>query len=282
MERNARLRLDRSARPGSAWRLAIIALSALAMLAGGGPANAADGSALERAGVYAGVFAGSGRTYNQVTDIDGFSYTSRAGRSVEYGEGGFVGGVLVGRKFEVGGLPLRFEIDGAFGGMSAKTKQIDPRYLDETVESDFRWVATARAGLEQAIGPATVFVSAGLALARIESSLTDLDPYKDEDDEWVLRADGKPAQRKDPDDSFRDASTELGWVIGIGAETSLNDAWALRLEGSYLDFGETVHHANRSGDNFCCGAGTPRRRVSYRIENRLGIVRLGLIRRFGR
>ena len=168
--------------------------------------------------------------------------------------------------------------------MSAKTTRIDPRFQppDETVESDFRWVATARVGVEQAIGPATMFVSAGPALARVESSLTDLDAYRDQEGEWVLLPNGKAAQRKDPDDSFHDASTELGWVIGAGVEGPVGNAWTLRFEGSYLDLGETVHYANRTGDDRCCGAGTPRRPVSYRIENRLGIVRLGLIRRFGR
>ena len=70
-------------------------------------------------------------------------------------------------------------------------------------------------------------------------------------------------------------------MIGAGIETSLSDAWTLRLEGSYLDFGESTHYANRSGNNRCCGDGTPRRPVSYRIQNKLGIVRLGVIYRFG-
>ena len=145
------------------------------------------------------------------------------------------------------------------------------------MESEFRWIATARAGVEQAVGRATVFASAGLALARIENSLTDLDRDLD-------RSFDPPRPtpwRMDPDDSFRDGSTEFGWVIGVGVETSLSEAWTLRLEGSYLDFGESTHRANRSGNNRCCGADTPRRPVSYRIENKLGIVRLALVHRFG-
>ena len=39
-------------------------------------------------------------------------------------------------------------------------------------------------------------------------------------------------ERIDPDDSFRDSSTVFGWVIGLGVETLLADAWALRLEGT--------------------------------------------------
>ena len=278
-DRNARLPSGR----GSAWRRAIIVLPALAMLANGGPANAANDNGFDWTGTYAGVFAGSGRADGRIVDVDGFSYSGNPGWAVDYDDAGFAAGALIGRKFEIGGVPLRIELDGTFGDLSAKTNRIDPRFQppDETVESEFRWVATARAGVERAVGPATVFASAGLALARIENSLMDLDAYRDRSGEWVLLPNGRAAQRMDPDDSFRDGSTEFGWVIGAGVEAPLSDAWTLRLEGSYLDFGEGAHHANRSGDDRCCGAGSPRRPVSYRIENRLGIVRLGIIYRFG-
>ena len=278
-DRNARLPSGR----GPAWRRAIIALPALAMLANGGPANAANDNGFDWTGTYAGVFAGSGRADGRIVDVDGFSYSGNPGWAVDYDDAGFAAGALIGRKFEIGGVPLRIELDGTFGDLSAKTNRIDPRFQppDETVESEFRWVATARARVERAVGPATVFASAGLALARIENSLMDLDAYRDRSGEWVLLPNGRAAQRMDPDDSFRDGSTEFGWVIGAGVEAPLSDAWTLRLEGSYLDFGEGAHHANRSGDDRCCGAGSPRRPVSYRIENRLGIVRLGIIYRFG-
>ena len=265
---------------GCAWRRAIIALPALAMLANGGPANAANDNGFDWTGTYAGVFAGSGRADNRIVDVDGFSNWGNPGWAVDYYDAGFAASALLGRKLEIGGVPLRVELDGTFGDMSANTNRIDPGNPDdpdETVESEFRWIATARAGVERTIGPATLFVSAGLAAARIENALTDLDRGLD-------RSFDPPRPtpwRMDPDDSFRDGSTELGWVIGAGVETSLSDAWTLRLEGSYLDFGEGVHHANRSGDDRCCGAGSPRRPVSYRIENRLGIVRLGIVYRFG-
>ena len=268
---------------GAAWRHAAVTLAVLVGLANGGPASAgSDAAVFNWAETYAGVFGGFGRTDGRVVDTDGFSNSGHSGWAVDYHDSGVIGGALIGKKFELGGVPFRIELDGTFGDLSAKTTRIDPRFQppDETVESEFRWIATARAGVEQAIGPATVFVSGGLATAGIDNSLTDLDAYRDQNGEWVLLPNGRAAQRRDPDDSFHDGSTEIGWVIGVGIETSLTDAWTLRLEGSYLDFGARTHDANRSGDDRCCGRGSPRRPVSYDVENKLGLMRLAIIRRF--
>ena len=215
-----------------------------------------------------GVFAGSGRADNRIVDAEGFANWGNPGWAVDYGDAGFIGGALVGKKFEVGNVPLRIELDGTFGSLSATSNRLDPEGLDETVKSEFRWIATARAGIEQAVGPATVFASGGLAAARIVNSVTDIDFGPD------------MPSRIDPDDSFRDSSTEFGWVIGLGVETLLADAWALRLEGSYLDFGRSTHYVNRSGDGRC-GPGNPRRPCPYNVENKLGIVRLAIIYHFG-
>ena len=243
---------------------------AIAMLASAGPAGA-DGTsaAFDGTGMYAGVFAGSGRSDNRLIDIDGFANWGNPGSTTDYDDAGLVGGVLAGRKFEVNGTRLRLELDGTFGNLTAQSNRLDPQGLDETVETDVRWLATVRIGVEETIGRATVFATGGLAAARIVNSVTDIDYTS------IM-----PEGGFDPDDSFRDSSTELGWVIGVGVETPLADAWTLRLDGSYVDFGRSTHVANRSGDGRCCGTGSPRRPVSYDIENRLGIVRLAIVRRF--
>ena len=263
---------------GSTWRRAVIVLPALVMLGNAGSVNAgSDDAPFDWTGTYAGVFAGAGRADNRIVDVDGFANRGNPGWAVDYDDAGFAGGALIGKKFELDGVPFRIELDGTFGDMSAKTDRVDPQGRDETAESKFRWIATARLGVEEAVGSATVFATAGLAAARIDNTLTDLDrscvPAGDPD--------CRPTPwRTDPDDSFHDGSTEIGWVIGAGVETSLSDAWTLRLEGSYLDFGRSTHYANRSGDGRC-GPGSPRRPCAYRVENRLGIVRLAIIRRFG-
>ena len=113
----------------------------------------------------------------------------------------------------------------------------------------------------------TVLFNGGVAVAGIENSVTDIDFFPD-----------MPPQ-KDPDDSFHDRSTRIGWVLGLGLEAPLGDAWRWRLDGSYLGFGRSTHRVNRSGNN-PCGPGGPREACRYRVENHLAILRLAVIRRF--
>ena len=129
---------------------------------------------------------------NRIVDVEGFANWGNPGSTVDYDDVGFVGGALMGKKFDIGDIPFRIEIDGTFGHLSAKTNKLDPEGLDETAETEFRWNATARGGIEQAVGPATVFVTGGLSAARITNSATDID----------FGADMPP--RLDADDSFRD------------------------------------------------------------------------------
>jgi len=258
-----------ASRHSSEWRHSLVVLPVLFMLANGLPASAESNDAtLKWAETYAGVFGGVWRIYSRIVDVDGFANWGHPNSISDFGNTGFVGGGLIGKKFTLGGAPLRIELDGTFGDLSGKTKQLDPIGLDETAETSFRWVTNVRAGIEQTIDETTIFANGGLAIAPIANSVTDIDFFPDMPPEV------------DPDDSFHDSSTEFGWVIGGGIETPLTAAWSLRFEGSYLDFGGSTHKVNRSGNNRC-GPGNPRRACSYNVENKLGIVRWAIIYRFG-
>ena len=257
-------------RRGSAWSHMFVVLPILLMLMNGGPANAgSDDAALEWAETYAGGFGGTGRMDNRIVDIDGFANWGHPGSVSDYDNTGFVGGGLIGKKFNLAGAPLRIEFNGMFGHMSARTNRLDPVGLDETAEAKFRWITTMGAGIEHAIEGATVFATGGLATAGIANSVTDID-----------FAENMPPE-VDRDDSFRDNAMEIGWVIGGGIETPLADAWSLRIEASYLDLGRGTHYVNRSANNRC-GPGNSQRPCPYNVDNTLGIVRWAIIYRFGR
>lgn len=221
------------------------------------------------AGVYAGVFVGSGQVDNRLIDPTGFANWGHPGTVTRHEDSGFVGGVLIGRKFNLGGFSVQVELDGTIGDLESETDYLDPIGRDESAGAEFQWVSTARVGIEKSIGPATVFATGGLALARIKNSVTDIDFTPD-----------TPA-RLDPDDSFHDRSTETGWVVGLGVEVPLADAWAIRLEGLHLDFGKNDYRVNRSGNN-PCGSGGPREPCLYQVENELDVFRLGITHRLGR
>ena len=231
-----------------------------------GPAKA--DYTFEWAETYTGVFAGIGRTNNRIVDVDGFANWGNPGSAVDYDDSGFVGGALIGKKFKIGGKMMRIELEGTYGNLSATSNKLDPVGLDETVISKFRWIAAARTGIEQTIGPTTIFASGGIAGAKIDKSVTDID--------FGMNM----PSRLDPDDSFRDGSTKIGWVIGMGIEAPLTDAWTLRIEGSYQDFGQSTHYVNNSGDNRC-GPGMPQQPCPYNFENKLALIRLTIIYRFG-
>ena len=255
------------------WRHAALALATFALLgAGAGSAKAGgdDGASLWGES-YAGVFVGLGRADNRIVDVEGFANWGEPGWAVDYDESAPVGGALIGTKLAIGGMPLRLELDAMTGGggLAASDNTLDPEGLDETVETSFGWVMTARVGVEHAFAEGmTLFATAGLAAAQIDRSVTDIDTPDDGTPPYV-----------DHDDSFSDDSTAIGWVIGAGVETSLADGWALRLEGSYMDFGGSAHPVNQSGGNRC-GPEGPQRPCLYDIEHTLGVVRLAVIRRF--
>lgn len=253
----------------SRWHRGAPACIALVMLVCIGFTNAASaGMPGDRGDTYAGLFAGSAWADNQIVDVEGFANWGNPGWSPDYNDSGLVFGMLAGKKFALGGWPLRFEIDATLGDLTARSNQLDPVGLDETVEVEFRWVASARVGVEHAMGPVLLFATTGMALSRIDRSVTDIDSGRD------------IAPHVDADDSFSDHTTEVGWVAGAGVETRWAKAWDVRLEGLYMDFGRSTHYVNHSGNNRC-GPDGPNRPCAYKIDNALGVVRLALTYRFG-
>ena len=245
----------------------------VSLLAVADTAEAQDGKAgSSRAGSYIGAFTGPGSVDVRMTDIDGFTGSSGVpGQTFEFDDTGLAAGVVAGRYFRLGSVQFLFEADGAFGGLPAVARQVDPVGLDETAAAELHWVGTARLGVRRSLGRFGVFVAGGVSVAGVSNSFTDLDEG----------ADG--LQQVDLDDSFDERPTRIGWVAGVGIEMPVAGAWTLRFEGLYNDFGETVHQAeNRLGTNAgVCGAGLPSP-CRYAFDERFALLRLVLVRRVGR
>ena len=247
-----------------------LALAALFLLAHDSPALAGcDDTAGDRSCTYTGLLVGSSRAFNRIVDIDGFANWGNPGAALDYDDVELTGSALVGRRLAIGPVPLRLEFDATFGDMWAATNRLDPQGLDETAATKIRWIATAGAGSEATIGRFTVFGKGGLAVADVANSVTDIDYFRD-----------RPPMR-DPDDSFREVSTDFGWQLAAGVEATLADAWALRLDAAYMAFGRSTYAVNR-GRNNRCGPGGTRRPCLYDVDHTLGLLRLGIIYRFGR
>ena len=236
-----------------------------------------DGNLHSENDYYIGVFVGPSKMQVRHGDPEGFANWGHPGSVTDYEDNQIISGLLVGKKLRINGVPIRIELDGTVGDMSASTNQLDPEGLDETAYSEVKWLITLRAGLEQKLGLATLFANAGPAVARVSNSVIDIDFGPDQ------------PPYKDLDDSFSKNEFRLGWVVGFGAEVPLNKeakktlqedgAWVLRMEGSYINLGEKTYRVNHSG-NSSCGDGGPRRPCFYNVENEVGIIRLAIIRRF--
>ncbi|MCY3554141.1 MAG: outer membrane beta-barrel protein [Gemmatimonadetes bacterium] len=224
-------------------------------------------------GFYIGVFSGPGIMDVRSTDIDGFTGSQGVpGQTFEYDDSGFPAGVVAGRHFHLGRLPIRIEMDGTFVGLPSASRQMDPVGMDETATSDLRWVGTARIGIRKPFGRIGVFLDGGVSIAGISNSFIDLDPG----------ADGR--MEVDLDDSFDDQLTRVGWVLGSGIEMQVTGAWNIRFEGLYVDTGATDHQApNRLGVNAgICGPAGLSSPCRYSIDQRFAFLRLILVRSLGR
>ncbi|MDE2877625.1 outer membrane beta-barrel protein [Candidatus Palauibacter soopunensis] len=254
--------------------LASALMSLLAIMAVAGVAQAQDGSdGSGQAESYIGAFAGLGSLDVRMTDLNGFTGSNGVpGQAFEYDGAGLAVGVVAGRYFHLGRLRLLFEADGAFSGVSATPGQLDPAGMDETAAAELRWAGTARIGLRRSLGRVGLFVAGGVSVAGFSNSFTDLDPGTDS------------RLQLDPDDSFDERPTRVGWVAGAGIEMPVAGAWTLRLEGLYNDFGETIHQAENRRDvnaGVCGPAGLPSP-CRYGFDQRLALLRLVLVRRLGR
>lgn len=105
-----------------------LGMFALLMAAASGPVFAAeDWSGSHGPGAYAGIFVGSAQADNRLIDTDGFANWGNPGSVTRYKDSGFIGGVLIGKKFTFGDASIRLELDGTIGDLEARPTSSIPR-----------------------------------------------------------------------------------------------------------------------------------------------------------
>ncbi|MCY3874229.1 MAG: hypothetical protein OXF88_08050 [Rhodobacteraceae bacterium] len=179
---------------------------------------------------------------------------------------------MVAKRFPDAELPVRIELDPDVGLVHASSGLFDPipGGGDETVYSRFTLVSSLRVELQISIELTDVFLTAGPAIDYIENAVTDID-FNSE----------FPLDVFDPDDSFREHSTDLGNAVGAGSETPFLADSFLRFDVSYDIFGVDSHRVNHSGGNRC-GPHGPYHPCNHEIEHDPVASRIALVFRLGR
>ncbi|NDV18256.1 outer membrane beta-barrel protein [Pseudodesulfovibrio sp. JC047] len=170
-------------------------------------------------GLYIGAHFGGAQLDNTIIDSDGYSNHPK-GYEFDYSDSGIIGGFLGGYNWRFNNWVTGVEADVSFGEIRASSNEFDTSQYDELVESIHNWSSTLRGRIGYAFGDYLPYITGGLAVANITNKLTDDD-----------------AGRIDPLDSFSSTGTQIGWVLGAGAEMKMTEALGFRLEGLYADYG---------------------------------------------
>jgi outer membrane immunogenic protein len=143
---------------------------------------------------------------------------------------GFTGGAQVGCNWQRAGSPFVLGVEADFNGASLKesaSAAYPDRFLSanaiylahtEFVTKHVDWFSTYRLRLGYAADRWLVYVTGGLAVARIESSNT-------------IAALGVPFF------AGSDSRTRIGGTVGGGLAYAFSNNWSAKVEYLYLDFG---------------------------------------------
>lgn len=131
--------------------------------------------------------------------------------SVGHDVDGFLLGGQVGFNYQINSLVLGIEGDIAWTGADGGTTTA--RFGGETYNADMNWIGTLTGRVGFAFANWMIYGKGGFAWA---------------DEDLAYTRAGFAASGSD---------TRTGWTIGAGVEYGLTDAWSVKLEYNYLDFG---------------------------------------------
>lgn len=122
----------------------------------------------------------------------------------------------------------------------------NPNAIPESVQSQMNWFSTLRARAGVTVNGTLLYVTGGVAAAKIKTTITDTD-------------------------SFVFDKTRWGGVGGVGAEFALGDNWSLNSEVLYMQFA-------KQNATFTDTGGTP---FSFDLNDSAWVGRFGLNYRWG-
>jgi outer membrane immunogenic protein len=224
--------------------LLVLMAAATPTLAADIPVKAAPASASATAasfdwtGFYAGGTAGYGRGRSQICDPNDLICSGR------YDIKGFVGGGTLGYNWQTSGWVLGLEGDISYASVDGSTPGSSGFGCNDECRTEVRQLATLRGRGGATFDRLLLFVTGGLAMARLEARLLDAPPG---------------------------SATKTGWTLGAGLEWAFAPNWSAKLE--YLHIGG-LGELNADPTAECGGTGCVVPRSSF------DVVRVGLNYRF--
>ena len=150
---------------------------------------------------------------------NGVNYGSKA-----FNSSGVVGGVHAGYNYQMGAVVLGAEADIWYNGISSRAAWAGNGAVG-TLKNDLGWQGTIRARAGYAIDRALLFVTAGVAIAAPETTLS-----------ATSGLGGMTASS---------SSTRAGFTVGGGAEYAFTNNWIGKIEYRYADYGtQTIAGGN--------------------------------------
>jgi outer membrane immunogenic protein len=123
---------------------------------------------------------------------------------------GFLGGGQIGANYQLNVLVLGVEGDFSWTGLKGSAADS----IGDTINTNTNWTSTVTGRVGAAFDRLFVYGKGGLALARDQSSLTDLGG-----------------------NSAGTTFMRTGWTVGAGLEYGISKNWSAKIEYDYLNFG---------------------------------------------
>lgn len=185
-------------------------------------AGMSDCPATQFQGGYAGIHGGGTSYTANRTDLDGYLLFPApvTVTSVAKSWGGMVGG-QVGYNWTRCNALFGVELDGSWTSVEASTRLVNVPGVLADITSRVHGVGTARGRAGVVVDNLLLYVTGGIATARIETT-------------WTSNFLGII----DPPEALRKSTWRYGWVGGFGAEWAVTDRLSVRSEALYIDLGE--------------------------------------------